>query len=449
MLLNVCGKRRRASPLVVHQGKFSPSILFSPLQDKASALMMGRSFIQTCLAFSGLLFHRSGWALKPVQFTDIDVLSEPLSPSLSGALSLACVSFPHTAPVTLQSRPSVAWVGDAWLSCCTGLNFWTDNNSCYYLLCNCCVLGTLHMRLHLKHATAFESIFSQSFHRWGSWGPVSLSGLLRSPGHQVTDSSPCLCSAQLDFLQSTCCLWFLPVPWTSCSRAPTPSWSPRMADLYSYSGDASGPAGSRDAYRSRCAVGEHQHPQTLWFTGSCSQTLFSGRNQAPRKVCAAFPPWTQATCGFTGEGACEHTRPQGKVGYYWSAVPNLAWKGPEAHARSHAHEARKNYFHPPCQVLCKNPGWAQVSSLVELKTSEVISLRILNKKDTMPSVDNRSPYMYPQELADWMPLGTEGLQSQLGGHPAIAWGRFHRKQEVLCGNRCICFSSSAKVCSRV
>ena len=44
---------------------------------------------------------------------------------------------------------------------------------------------------------------------------------------------------------------------------------------------------------------------------------------------------SKQTCGFTGKGvSIPH---MGKV----SAAPNQAWKSPEAHDLSHAHEARK------------------------------------------------------------------------------------------------------------
>lgn len=73
--------------------------------------MRDKSFIKTGLVFAGLLFQRGGWALTPVELTDVDELSH-LSLSLKPFPHLAVIS--HTACLTLQSRPSVAWAGDTW-----------------------------------------------------------------------------------------------------------------------------------------------------------------------------------------------------------------------------------------------------------------------------------------------------------------------------------------------
>ena len=142
--------------------------------------------------------------------------------------------------------------------------------------------------------TAFENIL-QLFHRRGSWDSVSPSGLLRLPGHQVTELGfkSVFALPRDGFPPLSCCLCFFPVPWTSCTRAPTRPWSPCVADLCSYSGNDAGPVGPRDAHGRRWALREYQHSQTLWFPGFCSQPFFCGRNQAPQIVCAAFPLWTQ------------------------------------------------------------------------------------------------------------------------------------------------------------
>lgn len=92
------------------QGKFSGSILVSPLQDKTSALMKEKSFKQNVFgSLSGLLVHSGGQALKSVQLINMDVLSEALSPSLRSLFRCLAVTF-HMAHWTPQSRPQVAWL---------------------------------------------------------------------------------------------------------------------------------------------------------------------------------------------------------------------------------------------------------------------------------------------------------------------------------------------------
>ena len=103
--------------------------------------------------------------------------------------------------------------------------------------------------------TAFENIL-QPFHRRGSWDSVSPSGLLRLPGHQVTELGfkSVFALPRDGFPPLSCCLWFFPVPWTSCTRVPTRSWSPCVADLCSCSGNDAGLVGPRDAHGRRWAL---------------------------------------------------------------------------------------------------------------------------------------------------------------------------------------------------
>ena len=279
------------------------------------------------------------------------------------------------------------------------------------------------MGLHLKHTTAFENIL-QPFHRQGSWDSVSLSDLLRLPGHQVIELGFKSVSAlsQDGFPPLFCCLWFFPLPWASCTRAPTCSWSPCTADLCSYSGDAAGPVGPRDARGRWWALREYQHSQILWFPGFCSQPLFSGRNQVPQKVCAAFPLWTQ------DEMVGWHHQPNGHEFEQTDLWLHREWGEYSSHGKGECSPksgleeswgswpftcpwSQKNCFQWPWQVLCKkNSGWAQVSSLPELNIAEVTSLGILNRKTTMPSVNNSSRCQHSGRWLTGCSLGTKSLQ---------------------------------------